>query len=69
MILIAGISGFAGCLSDSILGAWLKNREDRFKIPRDFSGTPLQFLNNLTNWTATGIAGIIALIFTQIFIG
>ncbi len=69
MILIAGISGFAGCLSDSILGAWLKNREDRFKIPGDFSGTPLQFLNNLTNWTATGIAGIIALIFTQIFIG
>lgn len=69
LIVIAGISGFAGCLADSILGAWFKNKEDKIKIPGDFSGTPLQFLNNLTNWTATGIAGTIALIITQIVIG
>lgn len=69
VILIAGIAGFAGCLADSMLGAYLKKKEDKIRIPGDFSGSPLQFMNNLTNWTATGIAAIIALIITQIVVG
>lgn len=69
MILIVGISGFTGCLADSVLGAYLKTKEDKFRSPRDFSGTASQFINNVTNWSATGIAGIIALIITQIVIG
>lgn len=69
MMVIIVFTGLAGAFADSAFGAYLLEKENRFKPPSDFSGSTSQFLNNITNWSATGVAGILALIITQIVIG
>lgn len=66
VILFAGI---IGCVSDSILGAYLSIQKRTFTMPEDYSGNEKMFLNDIVNWLSTGIGGLLALLLTQIFTG
>lgn len=67
LFLIVLMSGFLGCLSDSYLGAFMQDKNISDRTPANFTEHPDTFKNSLVNWFSTGIGGLIAFIFTQIF--
>lgn len=67
LFLIVLVSGFLGCITDSYLGAFLQDKNLTGSTPDNFTEHPDTFKNSLVNWYSTGIGGLIALIFTQIF--
>ena len=60
IFLIIALSGFMGCLIDSILGATLQKDEIDLPFERLLGGEYV-FSNNKVNWVSTGLGGIIGL--------
>ncbi|MEX0995309.1 MAG: DUF92 domain-containing protein, partial [Balneolaceae bacterium] len=62
---IIAITGFLGCLVDSFLGAFYQyeNNDSSHWFNQYF--TTSETANNAVNWAASGIGGILALVFFQ----
>jgi uncharacterized protein (TIGR00297 family) len=61
IFLIIALSGFIGCIIDSLLGATLQKDEVGLPFERLLGGEHA-FGNNKVNWLATGLGGTIALV-------
>lgn len=61
IFLIIAISGFMGCLIDSLLGATLQKDEVGLPLERLLDGD-YAFGNNKVNWLATGLGGTLGLV-------
>lgn len=60
------ISGFLGCIADSYFGVFLhKNTKIKKLLRPDIPLNEFTLKNNLVNWIATGLSGLLAIIFTQ----
>lgn len=67
VFLIIAISGFAGCLIDSLLGATVQKDEVDLPFERLLGGEHA-FGNNKVNWLSTGLGGTIGLLTYNIFV-
>lgn len=66
VFLIIAISGFLGCLIDSVLGATVQKNEVDLPFERILGGEHA-FGNNKVNWLSTGLGGTIGLLAYNLF--
>ena len=62
------LSGFLGCVADSYFGVFIQTNENvKLLVGPDSAFDELTLKNNIVNWLATGLSGLIAIVFTQLF--
>jgi len=66
MLAVIFISGFAGSIADSYVGATLQTADISQVKPEDFINSVHNFKNNFVNWISTGIGGLIAFIIAKV---
>lgn len=69
MFLIILSAGVAGCFIDSVTGSVFSNKKLPIHLPKVYGENTTVFKNDIVNWTATGVGGILALLITQIITG
>lgn len=58
------LTGFAGSLIDSIIGALFLEKNVEMPTPRDYSSSTNSFTNSFVNWASIGLSGLFAYLIT-----